>query len=72
MNEHRDNRASGLSFLDRYLTLWIFLAMLVGVSLGRFVPGVEAAIYRFHAGTTSIPIIVQCDHPPSNAVAFRI
>ena len=36
-----------LSFLDRYLTVWIFLAMAVGVGLGHFVPGVAAFIDRF-------------------------
>ena len=47
-----------LSFLDRYLTLWIFLAMAFGVGIGYFCPGVPAQITRFSVGTTSIPIAV--------------
>ncbi len=47
-----------LSFLDRYLTLWIFLAMLLGVGLGVFVPQMPKAITHLSVGTTSIPIAV--------------
>src|SRR5215469_12312675 len=47
-----------LSFLDRYLTLWIFLSMAVGVGIGAVFPGVKAAFDRLSIGTTSIPIAV--------------
>ncbi|MCL2778245.1 MAG: ACR3 family arsenite efflux transporter [Polyangiaceae bacterium] len=50
--------ASGLSFLDRYLTLWIFAAMGVGIGLGFLAPGFTEALNRFRVGTTSIPIAV--------------
>lgn len=47
-----------LSFLDRYLTVWIFLAMLVGVSFGYFVPSVPNYFESLSSGTTNIPLAI--------------
>lgn len=44
-----------LSFLDRYLTLWIFIAMALGVALGYFIPSFSTAIDSMSSGTTNIP-----------------
>lgn len=69
-----ENPLKQLSCTDRYLTVWIFTAMLIGVGAGYFIPGISGFIDKFQTGTTNIPIaagLILMMYPPFAKVKYE-
>tara|TARA_B110001450_G_scaffold85584_1_gene81518 strand:- start:17614 stop:17865 length:252 start_codon:yes stop_codon:yes gene_type:complete len=64
-----------LNFLDNYLTLWIFIAMAIGISIGYFIPSFPKLINNLSTGSTNIPIaigLIIMMYPPLAKVNFKL
>ena len=73
MTSQQSNRKK-LGFLDKYLTVWIFLAMAIGVSVGYFIPSSAGIINSFSSGTTNIPLaigLILMMYPPLAKVRYE-
>ena len=64
-----------INFLDNYLTLWIFIAMAIGISIGYFIPSFPKLINNLSTGSTNIPIaigLIIMMYPPLAKVNFKL